>query len=73
MAWRNGFNKTESMEEDKENQPNKEEQKQQRPRPNQLSPQQIENLLEAMENEEKKVQEKMFVRIKALQITIQHQ
>ena len=45
---------------DKENQPNKnEEQKQQRPRPNQLSPQQIENLLEAMENEEKKVQEKM--------------
>ena len=29
------------------------------PRPNQLSPQQIENLLEAMQNEEKKVQEKM--------------
>ncbi len=44
---------------DKENQPNKEEEKQKRPRPNQLSPQQIENLLEAMENEEKKVQEKM--------------
>ncbi len=44
---------------DKEDQPNKEEQKQKRPRPNQLSPQQIENLLEAMENEEKKVQEKM--------------
>ncbi|MDC6350864.1 tetratricopeptide repeat protein [Zeaxanthinibacter sp. PT1] len=32
---------------------------QQQPRPNQLSPQQIENLLEAMQNEEKKVQEKM--------------
>lgn len=35
-----------------------EEQKQQ-PRPNQLSKQQIQNLLEAMQNEEKKVQEKM--------------
>ena len=34
------------------------EQKQQ-PRPNQLSKQQIQNLLEAMQNEEKKVQEKM--------------
>ena len=34
-----------------------EEQKQ--PRPNQLSPQQIKNLLEAMQNEENKVQEKM--------------
>ncbi|NNE03377.1 MAG: tetratricopeptide repeat protein [Eudoraea sp.] len=34
-----------------------EEQKQ--PRPNQLSPQQIKNLLEAMQNEERKVQEKM--------------
>lgn len=31
----------------------------QQPRPNQLSKQQIENLLEAMQNEEKKVQEKM--------------
>ncbi len=29
------------------------------PRPNQLSPQQIQNLLEAMQNEEKKVQEKI--------------
>ena len=36
----------------------KEEQKKQ-PRPNQLSPQQIKNILEAMNNEEKKVQEKM--------------
>ncbi len=35
-----------------------EEQKQQ-PRPNQLSKQQIQNLLEAMQNEEKKVQEKI--------------
>ena len=32
---------------------------QQQPRPDQLSKQQIENLLEAMENEERKVQEKM--------------
>ena len=28
-------------------------------RPSQLSPQQVQNLLEAMQNEEKKVQEKM--------------
>lgn len=33
--------------------------KQDKPRPNQLSKQQIENLLEAMRNEEKKVQEKL--------------
>ncbi|MFT4832085.1 MAG: Ca-activated chloride channel family protein [Psychroserpens sp.] len=32
---------------------------QQQPRPNQLSPQQIKNLLEAMQNEEKKVKEKI--------------
>jgi len=32
---------------------------QKQPRPNQLSPQQIKNLLEAMQNEEKKVQEKI--------------
>ena len=32
---------------------------QKRPRPNQLSPQQVKNLLEAMQNEEKKVQEKI--------------
>ncbi len=38
-----------------------EEQKKQ-PRPNQLSKQQIQNLLEAMQNEEKKVQEKMEAR-----------
>ncbi len=34
-------------------------QEQKQPRPNQLSPQQIQNLLEAMQNEEKKVQEKI--------------
>ncbi|MCM4171162.1 tetratricopeptide repeat protein [Arenibacter sp. TNZ] len=36
-----------------------EDQKQQQPRPSQLSPQQVKNLLEAMQNEEKKVQEKI--------------
>lgn len=41
--------------------PNPSDQKEEKrpPRPNQLSPQQIENLLEAMENEEKKVKEKI--------------
>ncbi|NDV41943.1 tetratricopeptide repeat protein [Flagellimonas sediminis] len=38
------------------------QQQQQQPRPNQLSKQQIQNLLEAMQNEEKKVQEKMEAR-----------
>ncbi|MGB5418808.1 tetratricopeptide repeat protein [Algibacter sp.] len=37
----------------------KEEQKQPQPQPGQLSPQQIKNLLEAMNNQEQKVQEKM--------------
>ncbi len=47
-------------EKEKDRQPSDgKEPKDQKPRPNQLSPQQIENLLEAMENEEKKVQEKM--------------
>jgi tetratricopeptide (TPR) repeat protein len=36
-----------------------EQQQEQQPRPNQLSKQQIQNLLEAMQNEEKKVQEKI--------------
>ena len=52
----------EGDEEEKEDQEPKEseqQQPQQKPRPNQLSPEQIENLLEAMENEERKVQEKM--------------
>ncbi len=35
------------------------EEQQQQPRPNQLSKQQVQNLLEAMQNEEKKVQEKI--------------
>ncbi len=38
------------------------EEPKQQPRPNQLSKQQIQNLLEAMQNEEKKVQEKMEAR-----------
>ena len=44
--------------EDQKDQQQKQEQEQE-PRPNNLSKQQIENLLEAMQNEEKKVQEKM--------------
>lgn len=65
----NGENKPEENQEgdgdkkkEQEKKPNEgdqpEEQKQQ-PRPNELSKQQIQNLLEAMQNEEKKVQEKM--------------
>lgn len=68
----NGENKPEENSEgdgdekkEQEQKPNEgdqpEEQKQQ-PRPNQLSKQQIQNLLEAMQNEEKKVQEKMEAR-----------
>ena len=68
----NGENKPEENKEgdgdekkEQEKKPNEgdqpEEQKQQ-PRPNQLSKQQIQNLLEAMQNEEKKVQEKMEAR-----------
>lgn len=47
--------------EEQKKQPEKgdEQQEQQRPRPNQLSKQQIQNLLEAMQNEEKKVQQKI--------------
>lgn len=45
---------------EQQKQPQQDEGEQQKqPRPNQLSPQQIKNLLEAMQNEEKKVQEKM--------------
>lgn len=43
----------------KEEQEKKPEEQQQPPRPNQLSKQQIQNLLDAMQNEEKKVQEKI--------------
>lgn len=48
-------------EQEKDRQPNEgnDPREEKKPRPNQLSPQQIENLLEAMQNEEKKVQEKM--------------
>ncbi|MEO1484450.1 MAG: tetratricopeptide repeat protein [Bacteroidota bacterium] len=45
--------------EQKPNQGDKGEKSEQQPRPNQLSKQQIQNLLEAMQNEEKKVQQKM--------------
>lgn len=45
-------------EEEKKND-QKQDQKQQQPQPGQLSPQQIKNLLDAMNNEEKKVQDKI--------------
>ncbi|WP_127136337.1 tetratricopeptide repeat protein [Flagellimonas oceanensis] len=48
--------------EKKPNEGDQPEGKKQQPRPNQLSEQQIQNLLEAMQNEEKKVQEKMEAR-----------
>jgi tetratricopeptide (TPR) repeat protein len=53
-------NKEEEGDEKKE-QPKQGEQPEEKPqpRPNQLSPQQVKNLLEAMQNEERKVQEKM--------------
>jgi len=47
------------QEEGEDNKDQQQQEQQQKPRPNQLSRQQIENLLEAMQNEEKKVQEKM--------------
>ncbi len=45
--------------EQKPNEGDEPEDQKQQPRPNQLSKQQIQNLLEAMQNEEKKVQQKM--------------
>ena len=53
--------------EQKKEQPNKEgnpndKQQQKQPRPGQLSPQQVKNLLQAMQNEEKKVQNKIDVK-----------
>ncbi|NAY91826.1 tetratricopeptide repeat protein [Muricauda sp. JGD-17] len=48
--------------EKKPNEGSRPEEQKQQPRPNQLSKQQIQNLLEAMQNEEKKVQEKMEAR-----------
>lgn len=49
----------EKQEQDQKPDPSRQEDQKTPPRPNQLSPQQIENLLEAMENEEKKVKEKI--------------
>lgn len=46
-------------EEQKPQQQGDEKEKEKNPRPNQLSKQQVQNLLEAMQNEEKKVQEKL--------------
>ena len=56
-----GDNKEEKGKPDKPNEgeQDKKDQKQQQPQPGQMSLQQIKNLLEAMNNEEKKVQEKM--------------
>ncbi len=49
-----------NQKEEQQKQPEQgEQQQEQQPRPNQLSKQQIQNLLEAMQNEEKKVQEKI--------------
>ena len=48
-----------SEKQEQDRKPNEEGQEQKQPRPNQLSPQQIQNLLQAMENEEKKVKEKI--------------
>ena len=49
----------EKEEQQKQPQSEEEGENQQAPRPNQLSPLQIQNLLEAMQNEERKVQEKL--------------
>lgn len=49
----------EKEEQQKQPQPGEDGKQEQPPRPNQLSPQQIQNLLEAMQNEERKVQEKL--------------
>ncbi len=49
----------EKQEKEQKPDPSQQQEEKRPPRPNQLSPQQIENLLEAMENEEKKVKEKI--------------
>jgi Ca-activated chloride channel family protein len=49
----------EKKEQQKQPQQGDEDKQEAPPRPNQLSPQQIQNLLEAMQNEERKVQEKL--------------
>lgn len=53
-----GEKKEDQKQEEKEGKP-EDEKGQPKPRPGQLSPQQIKNILEAMSNEEKKVQEKL--------------
>ena len=45
--------------EDKNGDKKKDEKKENKPKPNQISPEQLKNLLKAMNNEEKKVQEKV--------------
>ncbi|MCG2459357.1 tetratricopeptide repeat protein [Flavobacteriaceae bacterium F89] len=54
-----GDGKKEQQQPPQEGDKPQEQQQQRQPRPNQLSPQQVRNLLEATQNEEKKVQEKM--------------
>lgn len=54
-----GKPKDQEKQEQGDKQKQEQEQKQPQPRPGQLSPQQVKNLLEAMGNEEKKVQEKI--------------
>ena len=49
----------EKQEQQQQPEPGEEEDPRRQARPNQLSPQQIQNLLEAMQNEERKVQEKL--------------
>ncbi|MCF8713808.1 tetratricopeptide repeat protein [Joostella atrarenae] len=51
--------KNDKQDQQKQNPEGKPEEQQQQPRPDQLSPQQVRNILEAMNNEEKKVQEKV--------------
>lgn len=54
-----GKQKEENKDQGEKGKQPRERQENQQPRPSQLSPQQIKNILEAMNNEEKKVQEKM--------------
>ena len=54
-----GKPKDKKEDKEKDDKKDKQDQKQPQPKPGQLSPQQIKNLLEAMNNQEQKVQEKM--------------
>ena len=51
--------KKDEKKEDKNGDKKKDEKKENKPKPNQISPEQLKNLLKAMNNEEKKVQEKV--------------